>query len=1131
MNRVTLILDPLDPSSWKTTEDVEDVCAFLKKRLGKWPESAHLYHNYVAQSSDVTPYDEAGIARLQELHGHFFAIVYPEGPLLILVIVAIAVAAVAIVLSFLLRPKQKNQHESSPTNELSSRQNRERPLERIPDIYGTLWATPDLIAVPYRIFINNKEVEYAYMCLGRGEFTIYEVRDDTTPVSQIDGESVEVYPPNNSPNSLVPAPQLTIGSAIGTKVFNVRHSNNVNGQILRAPNAARFQGKDNVYYEYPDAVKVTGGAGIDLTNYFSAGVVGDDHYLVITNSSAHDPSRLIDAVQLNGTYLIVSVTSDTIVLSTPAAVNANWNTVNTFGGHVSRNDSPTLVQQGENWSEPVIVDDLSADQVWLNFVCPNGCYFMDSEGNQYAVGIDLEIELTQVNSAYAPIGSPGYFDAHIFGSSIDRAMIGVTKKITLPKKGSFRIRCRRASNTDLQKGHQVSDQIQWRDLYTASEVTTEDFGNVTTVQVVTRPTQDALAIKERKLNMLVARNLLQPNDYGTTIDGDIDRSGWIGGADGPWPGPVSFPADDPAKFLDGNPSTSWSSPFSIIIYPSDDWPHHVQVDMVTPRVFNYVKFLCDGGFGLRASNWNLYSSDDGIVWTNIWNDLIQNSNADPGGLLTFVFPTVRARFVKVEGIASVAAGPANPYHALSCAELNVGYDHTLPGSANPFLGTPAPTNNVADIFVAMALDPFIGRRVLAELDVTEIYAQAQAVIDYFGTVKCAEFCHSFDDSQTSFEEMANDLGFACFVTPYRRGNVLSLFFEKLTTNSVLLFNHRNKVPDSEVRTVTFGGPTENDGIELTYVEPNAPNAPDVDTPYTVYFPPGGTAKAPKKVTASGVRNYIQAYMLGWRLYNKLLYQNTAVQFDGLQESSLLILNERILVADNTRSDTQDGEIVDQAALLLTLSQPVVFVGGRTYTIFLQHYDMTVEAIGITAGPLDNQVILAGAAALPLVIDPGKYARTVYHIVSDAPTRSAAFLLSEKTPKEGQVYDIKAVNYDERYYEHDTDFLDNLVDVFPVFSYGSGYNSGDITGSGGSTGTSTPPVDSTTGSSTAMYILAIADAPNGSRVTFGLDRSVKFIMVFQDGQKINDGNVTLTGSSFTLDYAPDASAHLEAIGWG
>ncbi len=331
------------------------------------------------------------------------------------------------------------------------------------------------------------------------------------------------------------------------------------------------------------------------------------------------------------------------------------------------------------------------------------------------------------------------------------------------------------------------------------------------------------------------------------------------------------------------------------------------------------------------------------------------------------------------------------------------------------------TKNAADILCAMALDPFIGDRAVSELDLVNIYGEAGTGGDietYFGSSDFTEFCYTFDDSKVSFEESVSDLAQAIFCVAYRRGSVLALSFEKPTTNSVLLFNHRNKIPKSETRTVTFGSINDNDGINLDYIEPNAPNYPNIDTTVTLYFPPDQSAKNPKKVTAIGVRNKAQALVLGGRIYNKLVYQSTVVEFECTEEAALLVLQDRILVADNTRPDTQDGDVLDQAVLLLTLSQNVVFDGIHTYTIFLQNPDGTVESIGITAGPNPNQVILAMAPTLPCVIDPDKYARTTYMIVSNTPARASAFLLTEKTPKDGKTYSVKAVNYAPEYYAND-----------------------------------------------------------------------------------------------------------------
>lgn len=942
MNTVTICDDVYDSATWQTFVDVEDVREFCTKYYSSWPVTAKIFLNSVSQSNDITPYDEASVARLAQLEGHFYIVVFPEGIETIFIIIAIAVAAVAVGLSFLLRPhttpNAPNQQDQSPNNELSDRQNTDRPNERIPDIFGKLWSTPDLIAQPYKIFDGTgTEIEYAYYCIGRGSYTIDQVRDDLTPMSQIQGSSVEVYGPFTSPN--FGTPSLRIGAAIGEPVRAIKPSTAINGQTLIAPN-------------------LTGGG--------------------------------------------------------------------VFTG-------------------PFVVGDANTTDIWFNFTAQSGAYQVPSStGVQASVTVTIQVGVTPVDASGTPTAAEVLTNVNLIGSAVSKLRVGVTLKYHCATPGLQSVRAKRTSNTNIAANTSVSDETQWRDCLAVDPVTQAHFGNVTTVQTLTLPTPTALALKQRKLQLLVTRNIA----IGTL----------------------------------------------------------------------------SGGF--------------------------------------------------------VSFAPAGP---------------------SQFAG---------DILFAIATDPFIGNRPFNEVDTTEIYATLLAVQAYFGTTLVTNFDFTFDDKSVSFEESFADICTAAFCQGYRRASVLSLSFEQKTANSKGIFNHRNKLPGSETRTVTFGRPNDIDGIELTYNEPNDPAFPNQDTPKTITFPftkyhvhcAGGTnvvrtflnigvsaagvayvmkaritveglapitifddfghsqtvqsgttadvilnftgdgvssilfqvwsgtigdelnfdgqylyiakvsdginlipitdlnfsgpdwsaiagsvvtvtavnsaAVNPKRITTVGIRNNVQAYLLGQRLYNKLIYQNTVTQFNATQEAGLSIINDRLLVADNTRQDTQDGEVSDSLALLLTLSQPVVFVAGRTYNIFLWHYDQTVESIGITAGvvptnphlfkdwdstklyrindrvsfaginyvaittstnlepdtsgaawqvaSITTQVILAGAPSLPVVTDDNSFAKTGYIIVDNVQARSAAFLLSEKTPQDGMTYQVKAINYDDRYYFNDQDFIHGIV---------------------------------------------------------------------------------------------------------
>lgn len=706
MNLVTICDNILSPKSWQT-EECTDIHAYLTSKFETWPNTAHIYHDKVAKDHDVTPYDEATIERLGKLQGHFYVVIMPGIPIAILIplIISVALAAVAIGLSFIVKPSANVSYANNNNSQLSQRSNTQRTGERIPDIVGTVRSVPDLIGLPYRVFQNNQEVEYSYMCIGRGFYTVRDVRDDLTPINSIPGTSVEVYKPFTSPNS-GDQPQLRIGSSIRTKVVNIQGINSVTGQTLLAPN-----------------------------------------------------------------------------------------------------------QPGYDWVGPFIVEVATLTEVWFNFVAEQGLYQVDQHGNQTAMSVVVQAGLTPVDGAGNPTAAEELFTVTLNGSGSQRQQIGSTLKARLAGPTAVAVRAIRLTPTIIADNTQVSDQIQWRESFGVSPVGQAHFGNVTTVQSVTFPNPIALSLKNRKLNMLVTRNI-----------------------------PV-------------------------------------------------------------------YDEDSGTYSTVLF-----------------------------------------------------------------------PTNNAADILAFLATDPLIGARQFAEIDSYGMHHALDESFDYFGTSLCGEFCYAFTDANVSFEEIAQDIATAVFCVAFRRGNVISLLFEKKTTDSTILFNHRNKVPRTETRTFNFGFLNDNDGITLDYIDPNAPNYPFVDSTVTLYYPPDQSATNPKKVTSIGIRNNVQAWIYGWRLYCKLLYQNVTTKFEATQEASVCTRMERILVADNTRPDTQDGEVIAQDGLNLTLSQPIDIQPDLTYVIYLQHYDGTMESIDISAGLEDNQVVLGTAPALPCVTADELFAKTTYVIV-------------------------------------------------------------------------------------------------------------------------------------------------------
>lgn len=323
--------------------------------------------------------------------------------------------------------------------------------------------------------------------------------------------------------------------------------------------------------------------------------------------------------------------------------------------------------------------------------------------------------------------------------------------------------------------------------------------------------------------------------------------------------------------------------------------------------------------------------------------------------------------------------------------------------------------DAAAIICAIALDPKIGNRVLGELNVPQIYAETEALRAYFGIDEATDFNYTFDDDNFSFEETISAIAQNIFCTAYRLGNVIHLYGEMATDNSLLLFNHRNKLPKSETRTVTFGAVNDYDGLELSYVDPND------DATKTIYLPSDQSARNPRKIDTVGIRNEMQAMLHAKRAYNKILYQNTTTQFDGLEEAEFLINNNRVLIADNTRADTHDGYVKAQVGLVIELSQPFVPMDDVEYTIFLQHYDGTVQSMMVEPGADQWHAVLETAPALPLSLGAEQSVVAHYWIVGDNEPRASAFLLTEKEPSGKNTFSVTAINYDDRYYTNDKDF--------------------------------------------------------------------------------------------------------------
>ena len=554
---LVVIRDIFNPQNNIETYTGYDVEQLLKQAFGGQglSSSVRLYHGDLLD--EVTPKTPADVDKIMRLNGRIYAVVKPMGldPVswLIIGISVLLSVAVAFLMPMPAMPNSGNQ-APSPNNALAARTNSQRLGGRVPDIYGTAWSVPDLIAPTYSAYINNREVEFSYMCVGRGRFNVTEALDDTTPINQVFGSSVYVYDPDDSLND---TPDFLLGSAMtpdeaALSRLAVKRYTSVNGQLLPPP--------DN-YLELDKGVFKVGGiieqTGFDFTSQF---VVGENLTIVQANpaKSANgvtepvdqgdppaEPPIVGDIVQysMSGTYVISALTESTITLENPSSVSADWQLLADNADYTVGTKLTLSTQSVALWQGWFYTSGKDHDHAFVNVVAKNGLYVSTAKGMSKAIQIygAIESEIVDTNNNPIPntlhtqnfsIKSPA-FDKYNNGQIVDngggfngfvkdlvqataqtadeevKLSAGVTVNINNPNmsRGSrLRFRIVRTSNNYIEDGGAVVQELRVADFYGARLMTVADAPQgVTTVYTKTRATEGALSLKERKLRLLVQK--------------------------------------------------------------------------------------------------------------------------------------------------------------------------------------------------------------------------------------------------------------------------------------------------------------------------------------------------------------------------------------------------------------------------------------------------------------------------------------------------------------------------------------------------------------------------------------------------------------------------------------------------
>jgi hypothetical protein len=342
--------------------------------------------------------------------------------------------------------------------------------------------------------------------------------------------------------------------------------------------------------------------------------------------------------------------------------------------------------------------------------------------------------------------------------------------------------------------------------------------------------------------------------------------------------------------------------------------------------------------------------------------------------------------------------------------LNMIVNRVIPEWNGTELGPADATREGRDALFSILQLTHLGNIPDEQIDFQSIADARTAVVDAIGDINAVRFDHTFDGNNTSLEDMLSAVGESCFMSLYREGDVIKATPNVSTQSSTLLFNHRNKIPGSETRSVLFGTDEDYDGVTIEYHD-------DTDERIKSYtIPTEGAALNPKKIELAGIHIRKKAIIHAWRAYNELLFKNTYVEFDALEEALIGIVNDRIMVADNTRIETQDGDIIAVDGLSLITSQQAIMSGPST--VFIQHPDGTTEAIAVASQSHANEIVLATAPSVTIEIDEDNLIYPKYMLVPNSRTVSSAFRILNRTYKSSGVFNVTCYNYSEAYYFND-----------------------------------------------------------------------------------------------------------------
>ena len=321
-----------------------------------------------------------------------------------------------------------------------------------------------------------------------------------------------------------------------------------------------------------------------------------------------------------------------------------------------------------------------------------------------------------------------------------------------------------------------------------------------------------------------------------------------------------------------------------------------------------------------------------------------------------------------------------------------------------------PNTQAVQSLIRLARDPAVGNLELTTANMDKLLAVQEEIESYFGGELAGQFCYTFDDYDTTMQDIVQTIAEAVFCTAYRKGAGIMLRFDRPVAGPEMVFTHRSKTTGTEKWTRTFNDSTTYDSLSFSYIDP------DTNVQETIYIPEELGANT-EEYESKGVRNYPQAYWLAWRRYQRNTLSKVVVEFEATEEGALATPGGVISVVKGSRIAPQDGYIVAVNGLTLTLSQPVTFTPGDDHSVILKKRDGSVQSISVIKGSHDREAIMLSAPQ-EAIYTGNSALKTEFSFGSDSRHAAQMIMVSTVEPGDDRTVKITGFNYDADYYKYD-----------------------------------------------------------------------------------------------------------------